>query len=159
MVDKEYLDYERSYAYLGEQGVSIAMDVECDGAIAGYKWVTLAMAVCKKSDTFRKSLAKRILDGRLNIAGYDHSNVPLTCQFGYTGDKPRNDIFNKLIRGVRHCTYITHYIARRDGSSLVGQIVREDGNIVAIDTGRDIVAVEQSDIISRKLINSRRSVD
>lgn len=160
MSKKEYPKYERSYAYLGEQGISIAMDVENDadrGGILGYKWITLAMAFCKKSDTFNKGLAKRILDGRLDIAGY--GKIPFTCQFAYTGDKPRNDIFNKLIRGVRNCTYLTHYIARNDGSFLVGQIVKEDGDMIAIDTGRDIVVVKQSDIISRKLMNSRRSVN
>lgn len=158
MTEIEYPDYERTYAFLGEQETAMAMDVEDDDCVSGQKFITLAMTFCNKSDSFRRDIARNILNGRLDSA-CSMSDTPFTYQFTYMGEKPRKDIFKRLIDCVRTNTHTTHFVVRKDGSVLIGQIIQENSDNVVIDNGIDIVRTAQSDIISRKLVATRRNVD
>jgi hypothetical protein len=151
---------ERTFAFFGEYGVSVAMDTRDADEVN--KNVTLAFAFCNKTDEFRKDTARSILNERLNSRLDDSGfaiQSPYTFQMRYDGDKSRNDIFKKIISTIHDTNYNVYRIVVDSGAIISGMIAREDNEVLSIDTGIAIVPLDQSNIISRKLLSIRRNVD
>jgi len=106
---------DRSYAFLGERGISVGMDVKNDN---GKQIVKFAIAFCNKKagDDFNRKIARTIIDDRLNA-----DEDKFTYSTEYDGEKPRTFLFVPLIRQLRAMGKIVGVI-HTDNGSIKGNI-------------------------------------
>jgi hypothetical protein len=91
----------RFFAFFGQNQASVAMDIkDLDGDSSE---LTFALAFCKDIDSFRKDVARNILNGRLDaLLDPEHKKpVRLTFQTIYRGDYPKRDVMNTVMDELR----------------------------------------------------------
>lgn len=142
---------DRSYIFMCEIGIALAMDNETLGE--GEHNLKLAIAFCNKKDDFNRKVARRILDCRLN-----HEGGRFTRKLYFSGEKPRNEVMMPLAGELRESCQeegVVHV-----GNDVVrGRFSFQDGGSVRIRNSNDTVTVRLDDVDNITTTGSKRNVD